>query len=64
MYGESLEDVLPVVRTLPQFVWQRQDQALLRPFVVGDDEELADLKSAGVYVVWHHPRAYDEPRLT
>jgi len=48
--GDSSEQVLATVRVLPQFVWSRQNWALLRPLVTPSEAELADLEAAGVYV--------------
>lgn len=50
VYGASVGDVLEAVRGLPVLVWHRQDWGLLRPWVTLDDEQLHDLRTAGVYV--------------
>lgn len=50
MFCERVEDLLQVVRALPQLVWHRQDWRILRPLIAGSAEELADLAEAGVYV--------------
>jgi len=46
---DRLPLLLRVVRSLPLFVWQRQEWDLLRPWVLLNETELTDLKKAGVY---------------
>jgi len=51
IYSDSLPSLLKFIRALPLFVLHRQDWSLLRPFVTMENEaEIADLKTAGVYV--------------
>ena len=50
VYGSSVSEVLEAVRGLPVLVWHRQDWALLRPWVTLDDEQLHELRAAGVFV--------------
>jgi len=37
--GETVEQVVPVVRVLPQMVWARQNWSILRPLVTASDTE-------------------------
>jgi len=37
--GETVEQVVPVVRVLPQMVWARQNWSILRPLVTPSDAE-------------------------
>ena len=50
VYSDNLPKLLSVVRTLPQFVWHRQDCNILRPIVSQDKEHVEDLKSSGVFI--------------
>lgn len=48
--ADNLPKLQAVLRTLPQFVWHRQDWSVLRPIVDAEEEHMDDLKASGVYI--------------
>jgi len=50
VYSSSLAVLLQIIRAFPLFVWHRQDWNCLRPYVTMTEEQLAELRNAGVYV--------------
>ena len=51
VYSDDTAQLMRIVRTLPQFAWHRRNWELLRPFVMLDHaDEVADLRSAGVFI--------------
>jgi hypothetical protein len=46
---DKLPQLLSVLRTLPQFVWHRQDWSFLRPYCTLADTDLKELQIAGVF---------------
>lgn len=50
VYGSSIAEVIEAVRGLPVLVWHRQDWGLLRPWVTLDDQQIDELRAAGVFV--------------
>jgi len=49
VYSEKLGLLLKLIRGFPLFVWHRQNWSILRPYMATSDQEIADLKSVGVY---------------
>jgi len=49
VYSEKLGLLLKLIRSFPLFVWHRQNWSILRPFMTLSDQEIADLKSVGIY---------------
>lgn len=50
VHGDSVEQIIKYVRTLPQLVFQRQDWGMCRPIVNAEPEHLEDLASCGYFV--------------
>ena len=48
--GSDCNQVLSIVRTLPQLAWHRQDWSILRPLIRNEQEHIDDLLSSGVFI--------------
>lgn len=51
VYCPVLQDLLRLMRSIPQLAWHRHDWGVLRPWITGSKAELEDLASSGVYIV-------------
>ncbi|KAK2148735.1 hypothetical protein LSH36_486g06053 [Paralvinella palmiformis] len=66
LYHSSVEELLTVTRSLPAFVWHRQDWAMIYPYVLFGSPEMSEMKSHSHFVagfrdasVENRPDLYD-----